>query len=83
MPLSQSTHHFWRLEIIMTQAQFSNLSQRLSEAANTDPFGAHHTELHQQFNAALSQPFDEGERADMEAQFDARHDYMHLAYSSF
>jgi hypothetical protein len=67
----------------MTQTQFSNLSQRLTEAINADPFGAHHTELHQQFNAALSQPFDEAELADMEAQFPARQDFKHLAYSSF
>jgi hypothetical protein len=67
----------------MTQTQFSNLSAQLTEAINADPFGAHHTELHQQFNAALSQPFDEGELADLEAQFDARHDFKHLAYSSF
>jgi hypothetical protein len=67
----------------MTQQQFSNLSQRLTESANADPFSDKHLELHGLYHAALTQSFDPAELADMEAQFDASQDYKHLAYSNF
>jgi hypothetical protein len=68
----------------MTQAQFSNLSQRLTEAANADPFSDKHTELHGLYHAALTQSFDEGQLEALEANYAASEDYRHACtYSKF